>query len=160
MILTINSQVFTVTYEIASHTLMLQWRMFLSNWNFSFFLASFLSRSSFCLIILGVDGYFCMWTQTVRHTYSVDHPWTSDQPVVEASRCNSTQHSQEKTSMPTAGFFNSLCFLSLCTLSLLLSLSCLSWPLPFVLIVQYTYITQTSMVPAGFEPAIPASERP
>ena len=44
----------------------------------------------------------------------------------------------------------------LCTSSVLLSLSSLSWLLPLSL----QYATQTSMPPAGFEPAISASDWP
>ena len=42
-----------------------------------------------------------------------------------------------------------------CAFSILVSLSCLSWFVPLSL-----HTIQTSMLPAGFKPAIPSSDRP
>ena len=87
-------------------------------------------------------------------TRSVGLPWTGDQPVAEAATCTVHNKSKGRTFIPPAGFI--LHSLLLC---LYFIHSC--W---FLLIVLHLApcpycTTQTSMPPAGFELAIPASQR-
>ena len=65
-----------------------------------FFLSSFLSLTSFCLIILGVESYCCIWSHrmTHTHTHSVGHLWTRDRPVAEIS----VKHNIHKRQIPMA----------------------------------------------------------
>ena len=72
--------------------------------------------------------------------------------VLQFPFCLYIQHITQ-TSIQPAGFFCSLYVLYLYFFFLT------SWLLPFVRTVQHTQ-TQTSMRPAGFKPATPASDRP
>ena len=59
-------------------------------------LSVFLSPIAFCLTIVDVEGYWCMWSHTMTHSQAVGLPWTSDRPVAEGPSCNNAQHSREK----------------------------------------------------------------
>ena len=67
------------------------------------------------------------------------------------------QHIQHKHQWPRQDFFYTH-LLSLCTSTVLVSASWLSFIMPFVFTIQH--ITQTSMPSPGFEPAMPPRDRP
>jgi hypothetical protein len=43
--------------------------------------SSFLSLTSFCQLIVGVEGYCCTQSHSVTHTHSVGLLWTRDRPI-------------------------------------------------------------------------------
>jgi len=50
-----------------------------------FFLPLFLILTSFYLLIVGMEGYFCTLSYSVIHTHRVGFLWTKDRPVAETS---------------------------------------------------------------------------
>ena len=69
-------------------------------------------------------------------------------------QCDRKDRVNEKSHENSSGIFLVLPLFFICS-----SVSCLYWLLPYVLYCT-THTTQTSMSPAGFEPAIPVSDRP
>jgi hypothetical protein len=44
-----------------------------------------LFKPDFCLLIVGVEGYCCIWSHSITHIHAVGFPSTSHRPVPETS---------------------------------------------------------------------------
>jgi hypothetical protein len=62
-----------------------EWITYVFSQNFVFVILT-----SFCLLIVGVEGYCVTWSHTMIHTHPVWLPWTSDRPVAGTSTWQNT----------------------------------------------------------------------
>jgi len=64
------------------------------------FLPSFLSLTSFCLIILGVEGYCCTWSHWMTHTHTFGRTPVDERSARRRDLCQNTTFTRDRYPWP------------------------------------------------------------